>query len=86
MESDLNAYYEWACGLRVQQVTRLFTALKEVGNLYIADGVAELRDIVNDQNKFQGVFRLEEILELLNSRSDYKNIQKHVESKECIIQ
>lgn len=67
-------------------VTKLFTIMKELGGLFIADGGEELRDMVHDSQKFQGQFRLEEILELLSSRADYKKIQKYIEAKDCVIQ
>jgi hypothetical protein len=43
----------------------------------------------NDWNfncRYQGMLRPEEIYELLAARTDYKKIQKYVETKECIIQ
>jgi recyclin-1 len=39
----------------------------------------------HDLPRFQGVLRVEEIYELMASRTDYKKIQKYVESKECLI-
>ncbi|KAJ3413198.1 F-box protein: endocytic membrane traffic, recycling ReCYcling 1 [Chytridiales sp. JEL 0842] len=83
---DLNSYYEWALSLRVSAVARLFLVLKEVGNLFLADGSVELKNMVHDAERYQGVLRLEEIYELMQARTDYKKIQKYVESKECIIQ
>ncbi|KNC99171.1 uncharacterized protein SPPG_05425 [Spizellomyces punctatus DAOM BR117] len=83
---DLNRYYEWACTLRVASVKKLFEVLKEVGNLFLADGGEELRKLVHDLPRYQGALRIEEIYELLASRTDYKKIQKYMESKDCIIQ
>ena len=83
--SDLNRYYEWASNLRVGSVARLFLVLKELGNLFLADGGQQLKDLVHDAERYQGALRPEEIYELLASRTDYKKIQKHVESKECIV-
>lgn len=82
---DLNRYYEWASNLRVGSVARLFLVLKELGNLFLADGGQQLKDLVHDAERYQGALRPEEIYELLASRTDYKKIQKHVESKECIV-
>ncbi|KAJ3086496.1 F-box protein: endocytic membrane traffic, recycling ReCYcling 1 [Quaeritorhiza haematococci] len=83
---DLNRYYEWASSVRVPSVAKQFSVLKELGSLFLADGNNELRGLVHDVQRYQGHLRLEEILELLSSRTDYKQIQKYVESKECIIQ
>ncbi|KAI9088185.1 exocyst complex component Sec10-domain-containing protein [Phlyctochytrium arcticum] len=83
---DLNRYYEWATTLRVSSVKKLFEVLKEIGNLFLADGGEELRNLVHDVPRYQGALRVEEVLELLGSRTDYKKIQKFIENKECIIQ
>ncbi|KAJ3220816.1 F-box protein: endocytic membrane traffic, recycling ReCYcling 1 [Clydaea vesicula] len=84
--SDLNKYFEWANSLRVSAVARLFGVLKEIGNLFLADGGSELKELIHDTQMYQGALRLEEVLELLQSRTDYKKIQKFVENSDCIIQ
>ncbi|KAI8924449.1 exocyst complex component Sec10-domain-containing protein [Entophlyctis helioformis] len=83
---DMNRYYEWALTCRVTSITKLFSVLKELGNLFLADGSEELRKLVHDAPRFQGALRIEEIYELLQSRTDYHKIKKQVEAKECIIQ
>jgi recyclin-1 len=82
----MNYYCDWANSLRVTSVSKLFQVLKELGSLFLADGGEELRKQVHDLPRFQGALRIEEIYELLGSRTDYKKIQKMVETKECIIQ
>jgi len=57
-----------------------------VGNLYIIESASDLRELVHDESRYQGLLTLEEIYELVAARSDYKRIQKIVESKDCIIQ
>ncbi|KAJ3179280.1 hypothetical protein HK101_010051 [Irineochytrium annulatum] len=79
---DLNRFHEWGSTLRVQAVSKLFLVLKELGNLYLAEGGTELRNMVHDAERYQGALRPEEIYELLAARTDYKNIQKFVETKE----
>ena len=64
----------------------MFQALKELGNLFLADGSEELCSLVHDLPRFNGSLRIEEIYELLQSRTDYKEIRTQVEGKECIIQ
>eukprot|EP00842_Homolaphlyctis_polyrhiza_P006401 jgi/Hompol1/6762/HPOL_003799-RA len=83
---DMNKYYEWALSVRISAVTRMFGVLKELGNLFLADGSDELRNLVHDAPRFQGALRVEEIYELLQSRTDYRKIQKHIEAKDCTIQ
>ncbi len=70
-------------------MTRQFSVLKEIGSLFLAEGSQEIKEVVMDSQKFQGAtanLRQEDIVELLACRTDYKKIQKFVESKECIIQ
>ncbi|KAJ3278224.1 F-box protein: endocytic membrane traffic, recycling ReCYcling 1, partial [Rhizoclosmatium sp. JEL0117] len=83
--NDMNKYHEWATTLRVASVPRLFLVLKELGALFMADGGDELRNLVHDTERYQGALPVEEIYELLASRTDYKKIQKFVEAKECIV-
>ena len=83
---DMNQYYEWAAALRVGSVTKMFTALKEVGNLFLADGGVELKPLIHEVQIYHGALRLEDVLELLVSRTDYKKIAKYIDSKECCIQ
>ncbi|KAJ3270288.1 F-box protein: endocytic membrane traffic, recycling ReCYcling 1 [Terramyces sp. JEL0728] len=83
---DMNKYYDWAYSLRLNQATKMFQALKELGNLFLADGSEELRGMVHDLPRFNGALRIEEIYELLQSRVDYKQIRAQVEAKDCIIQ
>jgi recyclin-1 len=72
--------------LRLSAATKQFQALKELGNLFLADGSEELRSLVHDLPRFNGALRIEEIYELLQSRTDYDTVKSQVEAKECIIQ
>jgi recyclin-1 len=83
---DFNRYYEWALSLRMTSATKMYQALKELGNLFLADGSEELKQSVHDMPRFNGALRIEEIYELMQSRTDYKDIRKQVEAKECAIQ
>ena len=83
---DMNRYYDWALLLKQTKVTKMFACLKEVANLFLADGTKELQEIVNDPKRFNGALRVEELYELLQSRSDYKEQRKELEAKECCIQ
>ncbi len=81
----MNHYYDWSQTLRVTHVTQLFLALKEIGYLYLAADGEELKQMVHEQPRLQGAFRIEEIYELVSCRTDYRKIQKYVENKECSI-
>lgn len=82
----MNHYHEWASSLHITATTKMFLILKELGNLFLADGSDELRQLVHDAPRFQAALRVEEIYDLLKSRTDYKKIQKHIEAKDCVIQ
>ena len=82
---DMNRYYDWSLMLKQSKVTKMFACLKEVSNLFLADGTKELQEIVNDHKRFNGFLRVEELYELLQSRSDYKEQRKELEAKECSI-
>lgn len=86
LSSDLNKYYEWASDLRNGTLSRLFAVVKELGNVYIVETPQDLKELINDHNRFQGQLRVEELYELLASRTDYKQIQKGLDNKDCCIQ
>jgi hypothetical protein len=79
-------YYEWVNSLHLPNAVKLFLSLKEISNIFIADGTKELSSLVQDLTRHHQVLNVEELLELIRSRSDYKKIQNHVETKECCIQ
>jgi len=83
---DLNQYCVWARTLRNPGTTKIFSVLKEVGNLFIVDTAQDLKRIVLDTDRYGGYLRRDDIDELLKCRTDYKDIQHIIETKDCIIQ
>ncbi|KAG4099641.1 hypothetical protein H8356DRAFT_1666244 [Neocallimastix lanati (nom. inval.)] len=83
---DLNHYCVWARTLRNPATTKIFTVLKEVGNLFIVDTAQDLKRIVLDTDRYGGYLRRDDIDDLLKCRPDYKEIQHIIETKDCIIQ
>jgi len=83
---DLNQYCIWASTLRNPATTKIFAVLKEVGNLFIVDTPQDLKRIVLDTDRYGGYLRRDDIDDLLKCRTDYKDIQHIIETKDCIIQ
>lgn len=82
--SDLNLYYEFFyehIKTNKRMVMPLYLGLKNVGSLYLIGGEDSkaIGKLVCDIAKFNGIFRQEEIYELVQRRKDWYLIKKHVE-------
>jgi recyclin-1 len=80
--SDLNLYYDFIINvLRQKNITPLFVGLKEVAQLYLIQtkDSKELGKLIGDLNKFNGIFKQEEIYEFVQRRTDWFKIKKDVE-------
>ncbi|ORZ41203.1 exocyst complex component Sec10-domain-containing protein [Catenaria anguillulae PL171] len=82
---DINAYHKWAETLRNGEVSRMFKALKELSNIYIVTDLPALKQLVKDQNRFVGVFRVEDVYEFIERRADYDRIKGKVKESDCCI-
>ncbi|WFC96280.1 F-box protein: endocytic membrane traffic, recycling ReCYcling 1 [Malassezia brasiliensis] len=79
--SDLNAYYAFIVTLRQPALTSVFGALKRIGSLYIVEEPKELAKMVRDATLSGGTMRSEDMYEFLRSRSDFKSIERNVDSE-----
>jgi recyclin-1 len=80
--SDLNLYYDFIINvLRQKNITPLFVGLKEVAQLYLIQtkDSKKLGKLIGDLNKFNGIFKQEEIYEFVQRRTDWFKIKKDVE-------
>ncbi|ODQ81309.1 hypothetical protein BABINDRAFT_33767 [Babjeviella inositovora NRRL Y-12698] len=79
--ADLNYYYDFILSLRQKPLVPLFTALKNVGSMFLIDGTdaKTLGKMCSDLGKFNGVFTQEDIYEFVQRRSDWAVIKRHVE-------
>lgn len=82
--SDLNLYYEFFyehIKTNKRMVMPFYLGLKNVGSLYLIGGEDSkaIGKLVCDMAKFNGIFRQEEIYELVQRRKDWPVIKKHVE-------
>jgi recyclin-1 len=79
--SDFNLYHTYASSLRQIRIIPYFTALKEVGHIFIIEegqGKA-VGSVVTDVIRFEGIFRAEEVYEFVQCRVDWAQIKRDVE-------
>jgi len=79
--------------LKVPNVTPYFTALKMVANVFIIDSSRDLGLMARDLDRYEGTLRIEDIMELVHCRTDWKRIEREVEkevfgfkAEDCIVQ
>lgn len=79
--SDLNYYHAFIQTLKQSSIVPYFTALKELGNMYIIsgrDGKA-VGQVISDIARFGGVLRPEDVYEFAERRADWNKVKKHVD-------
>jgi recyclin-1 len=79
--SDLSAYAAYIAAFRNNDLNSYFTALREVGQLYLIDGgeASEMAAIIADAERYRGVFTVEEVLEFAERRGDWLVVRGRVE-------
>lgn len=90
---DLNLYSTFIETLKQRPLNPYFTALKEVGLLYLINGqqILELAQRLTDLTRYQGVFQADELLEFVEHREDWVKIRRDVQKgmkglgADCII-
>lgn len=82
--SDLSGYFSWVATLDIPDVINHFQALKEVANLFLLSP-ENLKILLQDQERFLGIFHPEDLLEFVQRRIDYRKIQKHIEVEGCCV-
>jgi recyclin-1 len=80
---DLNAFYDWSSKLQSESLKKKYQNLKELGNIYIMDAKG-LKPYLQEHQRYSEM-RVEEVLEFVQVRSDYKKIAKVIESENCTI-
>jgi recyclin-1 len=84
--SDLMAYSQFIATFKNPDLSSYFTALRAVAQLYIIEGtsdrdVREMSTIIADQERYKGVFTVEEVVEFAERRSDWLVLRARVEGK-----
>jgi recyclin-1 len=79
--SDLSAYATHIASFRNQDLNSYFTALREVGQLYLIEGTEakEMAAIIADAERYRGVFTVQEVLEFAERRADWIVVRGRVE-------
>jgi recyclin-1 len=91
--SDLSAYASYVATFRNNDLNSYFTALREVGQIYLIGGggggekeaggegaAAEMAQIISDAERYRGVFTVEEVLEFAERRADWLLVRARVET------
>lgn len=91
--ADLNLYSSFISGLKVPAVMPYFVALKMAANVFIIDSPKDLGNMARDLDRYEGTLRIEDVMEMVQCRTDWKKIEKQVEkevfgfkAEDCIIQ
>ena len=84
--SDLTAYSSFISGFKNPDLNSYFTALRSLAQIYLIEGtsdrdVREMSTIIADQDRYQGVFTVEEVVEFAERRSDWLLLRARVEGK-----
>ena len=79
--SDLSAYASYIATFRNNDLSSYYTALREVGQLYLVDGsdAQEMAAMIADAERYRGVFTVEEVLEFAERRGDWLAVKSRVE-------
>ncbi|OAG35621.1 hypothetical protein AYO21_10228 [Fonsecaea monophora] len=84
--SDLSAYSQFIATFKNQDLNSYFTALRSLAQIYLIQGtsdrdVSEMSTIIADQERYKGVFSVEEVVEFAERRSDWLSLRARVEGK-----
>lgn len=79
--SDMNHYFLFIQSLKNRDLLQYFTALRELAQTYLIDpsDAKELAAIIADTDRFQGIFRPEEVYEFTERRADWYQVKSRVE-------
>ncbi|KAJ5133006.1 hypothetical protein N7448_007164 [Penicillium atrosanguineum] len=79
--SDMNHYFKFVQSLRNQELLLYFKAFRELAQIYLIDpsDAKELATIIADADRFQGIWRVEEVYEFAERRADWFQVKSGVE-------
>ncbi|EEH06412.1 F-box domain-containing protein [Histoplasma capsulatum G186AR] len=79
--SDMNHYFNLIKTMKNDQLLQYFIALRELSQVYLIDpsDSKEMAIIIADGDRFQGIFRAEEVYEFATRRADWYQVKKSVE-------
>ena len=81
LSSDMNHYFKFVQGLKNQELLLYFKAFRELAQIYLIDpsDAKELATIIADADRFQGIWRVEEVYEFAERRADWFQVKSGVE-------
>ncbi|KAJ5280596.1 hypothetical protein N7478_005968 [Penicillium angulare] len=79
--SDMNHYFKFVQTLRNNELLLYFKAFRELAQIYLIDpsDAKELATLIADADRFQGVWRVEEVYEFAERRADWYHVKRDVE-------
>lgn len=77
----MNHYFNLIKTMKNDQLLQYFIALRELSQVYLIDpsDSKEMATIIADGDRFQGIFRAEEVYEFATRRADWYQVKKSVE-------
>ncbi|KAL4889963.1 exocyst complex component Sec10-like protein [Aspergillus ambiguus] len=79
--SDMNHYFQFIQKFKNNELLLYFKAFRELSQIYLIDpsDAKELATIIADSGRFQGIWRVEEVIEFAERRADWYQVKRDVE-------
>ncbi|EAU35334.1 conserved hypothetical protein [Aspergillus terreus NIH2624] len=79
--SDMNHYFQFIQKFRNNELLVYFKAFRELSQIYLIDpsDAKELATLIADSDRFQGIWRVEEVYEFAERRADWYQVKRDVE-------
>lgn len=79
--SDVNLYNTFVTTMKIRSLIPHFNALRELAQIYLIDAkhAKQMAQVIADQNRFGGIFRVEEVYEYAARREDWYVVKKDVD-------
>ncbi|KAJ5716973.1 hypothetical protein N7488_002619 [Penicillium malachiteum] len=79
--SDMNHYFKFVQTLKNNELLLYFKAFRELAQIYLIDpsDAKELATLIADADRFQGIWRVEEVYEFAERRADWYQVKRDVE-------
>ncbi|KAE8356649.1 exocyst complex component Sec10-like protein [Aspergillus coremiiformis] len=79
--SDMNHYFKFIQKFKNTELLVYFKAFRELSQIYLIDrsDAKELATIIADSDRFQGIWRVEEVYEFAERRADWYQVKRDVE-------
>ena len=77
----MNHYFQFIQKFRNNELLVYFKAFRELSQIYLIDpsDAKELATLIADSDRFQGIWRVEEVYEFAERRADWYQVKRDVE-------